>query len=76
MNSVFFFLGGILLTYVIVLKLRFRMDKAAYVILLTQFAVMGVRVFLKEDNVEYQPVLLLAGYLIDESSLFFFVFEM
>ena len=51
MNSVFLIFGGILLIYVIVLKLKFRMDTAAYVILLTQFAVMVVRVFLKEDNV-------------------------
>ncbi len=76
MNSVFFFIAGILLSYVIGIKLKFLMDSAAYVILLTQFAVMGVRIFLKEDKVEYQPILLLAGYLIDESSLFYFVFEM
>ncbi len=76
MNSVFFFIAGILLSYVIAIKLKFRMDSAAYVILLTQYAVMGVRIFLKEDNVVYQPILLLAGYLIDESSLFYFVFEM
>ena len=72
----FFILAFFLLAYVIGYKLRFRVDLAGYVILVTQFIVMGIRVFLKEDNAEYQPILLLAGYLIDESTLFFFVFEM
>ncbi len=76
MNFVFFIIAFFLLSYVIGYKLRFRVDLAGYVILVTQFMVMGIRVFLKEDNAEYQPILLLAGYLIDESTLFFFVFEM
>lgn len=76
MNFVFFIIAFFLLSYVIGYKLRFRVDLAGYVILVTQFMVMGIRVFLKEDNVEYQSILLLAGYLIDESTLFFFVFEM
>jgi hypothetical protein len=76
MNFVFFIIAFFLLSYVIGYKLRFRVDLAGYMILVTQFMVMGIRVFLKEDNAEYQPILLLAGYLIDESTLFFFVFEM
>lgn len=76
MNLVFFIIAFFLLSYVIGYKLRFRVDPAGYVILVTQFLVMAIRVFLKEDNAEYQPILLLAGYLIDESTLFFFVFEM
>ena len=53
MNFVFFIVATFLLSYVVGYKLRFRVDPAGYVILVTQYIVMAIRVFLKEDNAEY-----------------------
>lgn len=62
--------------YVIAWKLKFKMDKAGYLILLTQLIVMFSKLFHSQQRNLIQPILVLVGYTISEATLFFFVFEM
>ena len=76
MNLSFFVITLILEVYVIGWRLRFKMDMAAYFILITQLLVMASRIFLSQNSTFFQPMLVVIAWFIVESTLYFFVFEM
>lgn len=80
MNLVFLVIVFTLEVYVIGFKLQFKMDPAGYIILLTQLFVLILRLFLAKTNNEwqawFQAAVFLSGYIVNEATLFFFVYEM
>jgi len=63
--------------YVIAYRLRFHLDKAAYVILLTQLVSMSARILLTFDAATIlDSFILVWGYSITQGCLYYFIFEM
>ena len=80
MDLVFLVIVFFLEIYVIGYKLRFKLDPAGYIILITQLFVLILRLFLAQTNNYwqswFQAVVFLSGYIVNESTLYFFVYEM
>ena len=70
-DYVLFVIIFVLELYVIAYKLRFRMDKAGYIILITQLIVMFIKLFHSQSRNPIQPVLVLTGYTISEATYSF-----
>jgi hypothetical protein len=64
--------------YVIVWRLRLRLDVAGYVILLTYLACMAARILLTvlQEAKVIDSIILVVGYSITQGTLYYFIFEM
>ena len=75
-NEVLFAIVLVAEIYVIGWTLRFRLDKAGYIILINQLLIMIFKIFRSLTKQEIQSVLVLVSYTVSEATLFYFVFEM
>lgn len=66
----------LLALYTVALKLRFKLEVPVLLIILTQLIVMGVRIFLSQDSIIIQNIIMVFGDVIFKASLYYFVFEM
>jgi hypothetical protein len=82
MNSVFLVTILLLDIYVICFRLRFKLDPAGYLILLTQLVVLIFRLWMGRSSIYIhwqqwlQASVIYVGYIINETTLMFFMFEM
>ncbi len=75
-DDVLFAIVLVLQLYVIAWSLRFKLDKAGYIILINQLLIMAFKLFHTLTKKEIQSVLVLVSYTVSEATLFYFVFEM
>ena len=76
-DNVLFAIVLVLELYVIGWSLKFKLDKAGYIILINQLLIMTFKlVFHSISTKEIQSVLVLVSYTVSEATLFYFVFEM
>ena len=76
-DVVFFATVLVLELYVIAWSLRFKLDKAGYIILVNQLLIMTFKLlFHFVSAVKIESVLGLVSYYVSEATLFYFVFEM
>ena len=66
----------VLMSYFVVWKLRFKLDKYVHLILFTQLVVLFARIFLKSENSVSQSIIMVCGDIFFKVALYFFVFEM
>lgn len=82
MNSVFLVIILVLNIYVIGYRLRFKLDPAGYIILLTQLVVLFLRLLMGNSSSQnhwqswFQAGVVFVGYIVNETTLIFFMFEM
>ncbi len=82
MNTVILAVILALYIYVIGFRLRFKLDRAGYIILLTQLFILFLRLLMETVSSKnhwqtwFQAAITFAGYIANETTLIFFMFEM